>query len=375
MSYHRSRSNNTTCKRASACVREIAAVLLFALFPAKGQDATPPVSVSGPFVGVNWQFNGFGQFRVTNPAQRRADLALSQFSVTASPIADKSTTVFVQAGSSTIGEAGVFLLEAWGARELSSGWRVQAGRFLIPFSRQFLTAPSNLLFPDISAVDAALNAPYAWGSLVSMTRKRFQWTAGAITGVTPVDQLPSTAPVGRPGAVARVDVHLLGPFAYIETDPSEPEAPQLTLGAAALYTRAAFESPVQNLMAGDRTANFTSDIAFRQRGFTFQAAGYRRVVRASHIGRYDDWAGYAQGGYYVLPHRIEAAARIGNIDFGRVNSPDSPLAMREKSVGINWYLRGHFIKLQTDYTWLTIRARGVAPATDGQFRLQLQFAI
>lgn len=341
---------------------------------AHAQDTPAPFVAAAPLAGMNWQLNGFGQLRFTSPAERRLNLSLGQISLTASPSGDKNTTFFVQAGVSTIGTADVFLLEAWGAREIAPGWRVQAGRFLVPFSRQFMTAPSNLLFPDISTTDAAFNVPYAWGSTISMTRKRLVWTAAAITSATPVDCLGRTAPAGHPGAVGRVDFNLLEPFGYLETDPAGPEKPQLSVGFATLYSRSAFESPAQNLLPGDRTVNFTADAGLRHRRLTIQAAVYRRAVQTRQAATYRDWAGYAQAGYYLLPHKLEAAGRLGNLEFGRWNCVDSMHRARERSIGLNWYLRSHFIKVQADYTWLRILPFAGAPENDGQFRLQTQFA-
>ena len=341
---------------------------------AKAQDVPAPFVAAAPLAGINWQLNGFTQIRFTSPAQDRLSLSLGQFSLTASPAADKGTQFFLQAGVSTIGAPDVFLLEAWVAREFASGFRVQAGRFLVPFSRQFMTAPSNLLFPDISTADAAFNAPYAWGSTLSMTRKRLAWFAAAITNPTPVDSLGRTAPAGHPGAVGRVDFNLLQPFGYLETAPTDPEKLQLSVGVAGLYSRSAFESPVQNVMPGDRTVNFTADGGLRHRRLAIQAAVYRRSVWTRQAGTYDDWAGYAQAGYYLLPHRLEAAVRLGKLEFGHWNCVDSPRRSRERSAGLNWYFRSHFLKVQADYTWRRIEPFDAAPERDGQFRLQTQFA-
>lgn len=337
-------------------------------------SVSPPFSVSTTFAGANWRLNGFGQFRVTSPAERSSDLSLSQISLTVTPTKDPKTTVFVQTGITTLDSPDAFLLEGWASREIAPNLRVQVGRFLLPFSRQFLTAPSNLLFPDISAADAAFSAPYAWGSMITMARKRFTASAAAISSPTPVDALGKTAPAGRPGAVGRFEINVLGPFGYQESDPESPETPQLSVGFAARYSKSAFASAAENLMPGDRTAGFTTDLGFRTGRLTFQAAAYGRSAPLGRSLHSRGHAGYAQAGLYVVPHRLEAVARLGDLRFGASNCVESPQEVRERAVGLNWYLRSHYVKVQTDYTWSRVQPFSEPPVNDGRFRIQMQFA-
>ena len=81
-----------------------------------------------------------------------------------------------------------------------------------------------------------------------------------------------------------------------------------------------------------------------------------------------------QAGYYVLPHRLEIAARLDSVAFGRSNCPDSLRNTFGRSLGVNWYFRGHNIKLQSDYTWLRLEPFAGFAANSGQFRVQTQFS-
>ncbi len=346
--------------------------LIAAALAAFGQGGpTAPIEIQWPAAGINWQMHGLGQPRFSNPASRKFDLPFAELSVLGS--AGERTTVFVRGGMSTVDSGELFLLEARASYQVSKSVNIQAGRVLLPFSRQFYSPPSSLMFAGLSSADTVFNAPYAWGALASLKRGSSTLTFGAVSGPTPLDNLGHASPAGRPGLIGRLDWNLLGPFGFLESDPTMPDTPQLTLGVAGMISDSAFDSPLQNLSRGDRNRSVTGDAGFRLNRFTAQTAVYRRSVSRSLAGDRGDWGGYLQSGFYLIPRRLEMAGRLGAMSFGKTPYVSAGPSFGERALGLNCYLRGHFIKMQADYTWY--RARSVADFTPhGQFRVQAQFA-
>ena len=64
----------------------------------------------------------------------------------------------------------VSALDWWMKYSFSPDLAVQAGRFILPYSRQFYTHPGNLLFSDLSAADYAFNLQRAVGTILAAIR-------------------------------------------------------------------------------------------------------------------------------------------------------------------------------------------------------------
>ena len=68
------------------------------------------------------------------------------------------------------------------------------------------------------------------------------------------------------------------------------------------------------------------------------------------------WGGYVQASYFILPHRLQVAGRVGRSDQPTYGVPDAELraaaapSSTSKSVAVSAYLRGHHAKLQVDYS-------------------------
>ena len=70
---------------------------------------------------------------------------------------------------------------------------------------------------------------------------------------------------------------------------------------------------------------------------------------------------YAQGGYMVWPETIEITARISTV-YGNEGANDG--AATEVGPGINWFINGHRLKLQTDVMYYDISANAPRPTTN-----------
>ena len=202
------------------------------------------------------------------------------------------------------------MLDWWMQYSFSDQAKVQAGRFILPYSRQFYTHPGNLLFTDLSEADYAFNLQRAVGANLSGKVGKLSYHAVVTNSIRALDaggQQNRGAEVAWQG---RLEYDVLESYGYLESSPTPAAAPQLSLGIAAAFNPVDDGSGFQNVMPGDRTANVTIDGGFRYQGLSFQAAGYYRrnaFERLSQIGH--DWGYYGQVGYY-LTERLELAGRV-----------------------------------------------------------------
>ncbi len=302
--------------------------------------------------------NGFLQARYTLTApdagrsRNNFDVALAHLAFSGN-VFDPKVKYFFQYETTTLGNSNrSTLLDWWMQYSHSPYLRAQAGRFLLPYSRQFYAHPGRLLFPDLSEADYAFNLHRAIGLYISGKVGRLSYHALATNSIRALDasgQQNAGAEVAWQG---RLEYDILDPYGYLESSPTPALDPQLSLGIAAAFNPVDQASRFQNVMSGDRTTNVTIDGGFRYQGLSVQAAGYYRrnnLEALNEIGH--DWGYYGQIGYY-LTDKLELAGRVSGVDFQVANNPRTAGDMREYMGGLNYYLYGHGVKLQVDYSFL-----------------------
>ena len=302
--------------------------------------------------------NGFLQARYTLSApdagksRNNFDVALARLAFSGN-VFDPKVKYFFQYEATTFGNTNQStMLDWWMQYSHSQYLNVQAGRFILPYSRQFYTHPGNLLFPDLSEADYAFNLQRAVGAHLSGKAGRLSYHALATNSIRALDaggQQNAGAEVAWQG---RLEYDILDPYGYLESSPTPAATPQLSLGIAAAFNPVDQASRFQNVMPGDRTTNVTIDGGFRYQGLSVQAAGYYRrnnLEVMDEIGH--DWGYYGQIGYY-LTEKLELAGRVSGVDFQFANNPRTAGDVREYMGGFNYYLYGHNVKLQVDYSFL-----------------------
>jgi hypothetical protein len=322
--------------------------------------------------------NGFAQARYTflAPDQGRSrnnfDVALARLAFSGT-IFDPKVSYFFQFEGTTFGNNNrETMLDWWMQYSFADYAKVQAGRFILPYSRQFYTHPGNLLFTDLSEADYAFNLQRAVGANLSGKVGKLSYHAVVTNSIRALDaggQQNAGAEVAWQG---RLEYDILKPSGYLESSPTPVVDPQLSLGIAAAFNPVDDGSGFQNVMPGDRTTNVTIDGGFRYQGLSFQAAGYYRrnnFERLSDIGH--DWGYYGQVGYY-LTERLELAGRVSGVDFQFANNLGTRGDVREYMSGVNYYLYGHNVKLQVDYSYLDGDPFIGRSTSDHRFRVQTQ---
>jgi phosphate-selective porin OprO and OprP len=321
--------------------------------------------------------NGFVQSRYTwlNPesgdSSQNFDVALARLAVAGGAFDPKVSYLF-QLEASTFGNSNrLSLLDGWVQYRFSPQAAVKAGRILLPFSRQFLTHPGNLLFTDLSAADYAFNLPRGIGVHVSGVRGRVGYDGAVSNGVRALDAAGQQNPNNKLAVMGRTEIALLDAYGYLESAAGRPRRRQLSVGVAAAYNPVVESSVFQNVTAGDRTANLTVDAGYRDGRVTVQAAGYARRNDSFGVEMIDR-GGYIQAGVYVVPSVWEVAARLSAVDFDRAHVSGTVGDSREYEVGLNRYLHGHNVKVQGDAGLVRLTSFDGVRRDDRRIRIQFQ---
>ncbi len=284
---------------------------------------------------------------------------------------DPSIHYFFQFQGSTAGNSnGITMLDWFVSKTFSDQLTLQMGRSWTPYSFQYYMNPGNYLFPDLSTAEYAFVLPRAIGVQASGQAGRFSYAAMIANSIPALDAPGQENFSNRLAYIGHFQVDLLAPFGYVETDPSPGGAvkPELSFWASAAYNPIEGASGFENTMAGDRTDNATASLAYRYRYFSFIGTGYFRKTMPYTALPADNSYGYSeQAGYYLVPGRFEIAERVSGVNWGAdhflaqdydVNTwfagPNFPYhRVTEHSVGLNYYLHAHNVKLQAEYSYLT----------------------
>ncbi|HVZ72811.1 MAG TPA: porin, partial [Polyangia bacterium] len=252
---------------------------------------------------------------------------------------------------------------------------VRAGRVRVPFGLEATTWNGHLELVDVAAPTAAFGLDRDEGvELVGRPLGgKLQFQAAALNGhrdacpATPTDNLVCDA-IDLSYA-ARVVAAPLGPLPIFEGDVGGTERPLVAVGASGVYSLLPTDLRARTGSAGapldldgdHRVDNVgvwqvAAELRAMFRGAAVQAEwfGRREQPGASQANR-DFWGVYGQASYFVIAHHLQAVAR-----FARTDQPLYGATMddrlragthaSEETGGVNWYARGHDVKVQLDYT-------------------------
>ena len=238
---------------------------------------------------------------------------------------------------------------------------VMVGQFKVPFLMQQLTSSGKLQFVDRGLGTSFFDLKFDVGVALhgKIFDKRLNYSVFAMNG-----EGANTINRNKPILTGvRLEVPLLGDYKPSEADTEDSQTPNLGMGLAYVFNKTG--SAIQNstIAAGTKTSQGTLDAGYKYRGFSFQGAGM--LTRAHDVAPLTNWGYNGQVGYFLYPKKIEVALRSsGAIFSGAITS------QYEHSAGLNYYIKGHPIKLQTDYSLL--RNTRVSGVTDHRLRTQMQ---
>jgi len=276
---------------------------------------------------------------------------------------------------------------------------VQFGQWKVPWNRQRVVSSQNLQMIDRATSQDEFTMDRQIGAMLhgKLFSKKFEYYAGAFNGNA---RNQSSNNNNEMLYIGRLSWNPFGAYGKgigeVESDVNFSEKPLAHLSAAIAYDGAAdrerFSSTTIDLDAPVGTGitlkevNKTSVVAeygLKYRGFSTSAEAYWRRfddIRANNInavgsGVIIDRGFFVQGGYFIMPKKLELAGRYSLVDFDDERDED---AVREVALGVNWFINGtHDNKLQ--FNW--IRQDNELPNSvsrsddiDNTYRLQYQLA-
>ncbi len=234
---------------------------------------------------------------------------------------------------------------------------IKTGYFKVPSNRQWNASGFKLLFQDRSIASDAFKQDRDYGLDIfgQPFDGHMEYHAAVFRGV---GQNPAKA-IGKDENIDNELLYVLTtryyPFGWYnaysiaggwdETDVKYEDKFKAVIGA----------SVVSNAKERDRKLADTDsiignvDLGMRYRGFTWDSEYYIRSNDPESNDGGDTVTSdgfYTQAGYFVLPKKLELAARYSLLD------PDNDLPddfQKEYAAGINYYFRQHRSKIQTDF--------------------------
>ncbi|MBN1341853.1 MAG: hypothetical protein JXQ73_04195 [Phycisphaerae bacterium] len=298
---------------------------------------------------------------------------------------------------------------AWVNYEIAPELQIRAGLVDIPQGRQFLYWHSQWQFVDRSLAEEVFALGRSIGIKAHGTlAKRLSYQIGMFNGINDESDSPGREQLDTNFSyAARLVGHILGDPITSEPDLEYSKDPQWEVGSSFYYNDDNGDNRGPGLLyniperirrgrgiGGNATADATGtdyfgfgmDTAFKYRGFSLAAEWYLRTVDSD--SEFSQWellttrsgsshyqGGYIQAGYFIIPKKVELAARMGGVwDNGGDNT-------WEYTFGVSYYPYGsHNFKIQADYTrieeasvdsdWINVNQNDEI----NMFRVQLQAA-
>ena len=295
-----------------------------------------------------------------------------------------------------------YYVDYLGLPEIGKYLAIKGGQFKVPFSRQRLNSSSSLQLVDRSIVNDEFNLDRDVG--VDFHRelfgKRLEYHLGIFTGHG-INRRNENAD-NNMLYMGRIAWHPLGFFDYKEPDLDYSKTLKATLGLAAAHNAGGEirTGSVRAAVNDDLYMNiFTWDGALKYKGFSLLGEAFLRNLRepagVSTRSNRTNGIGYmVQGGYFLIPKRLEMAARYAWLDreFNKDKSTRAILvgegttsrtlgSDEEITFGLNYYFNGHKNKIQADVSRLDqgfLRTSSASTVNDDKttwrFRLQYQLA-
>jgi phosphate-selective porin OprO and OprP len=255
---------------------------------------------------------------------------------------------------------------------------VRIGKFKVPYGLQRLYYQGVLQFVDISAPAAAFSLDRDVGLMVvgRPLGGRLQYQLAVLNGAGQVNAIDNF----DLAYAARIVAAPFGPLPTSEGDIDGQRRPLVSAGVSGYYNLVPTDIV---LRSGDpqATTDLNGDgridnVAVWQAGVELRAVFRGASLQGEWFGRIEQpgagasarkfWGAYGQAGFFVLPHRIEVAARVGRTDLplygvSRAVRLRSGSTLNEQGAALAGYLAGHHAKLQIAYDHLVAEDAGSAP--------------
>lgn len=265
------------------------------------------------------------------------------------------------------------------------------GQTKLPGNRQRVTSSGDLQLADRSIVNSTFNVDRDFGLQLyynNYLSERFYYVLrGAISQG---EGRNITATDNGLGYTGRLEILPFGPFTqggdYFEGDILREKKPKLSIGGTVSHNEKTTRTGGQlgkTLYESRDMTTYMADLLFKYKGWALAIEWLHRTspdpitTNSSGDTRFI-FTGLGQNyqGSYCFPSRYEIVGRYSRVSpFSKIQTLDD--RTEQYTLGVNKYIKGHRVKLQTDLTyeqnkWL----QGAKPDTDNwQLRFQIEVGI
>lgn len=248
--------------------------------------------------------------------------------------------------------------------------QVRFGQDKVPFGRQFLNPSSAQQLVDRSTVTTAFIPGIDTGLMIhgKIAGGLFNYN---IAGYGGLGQNTFRSTSSDNAFSARININPLGDMPYSESDFENSAKPLVSLGAnffrdtlngtesnnimfagsKGWYGIGNSLQPAPRKMSISEAVDFNTagfDTAFKWRGASLQGEYFLAQADGQTTGnKLRAHGGYIQAGYFIIPQKLELAARYSYFDPNRDVTNDQWV---ETTGGVSYYFNKHYLKLQADYT-------------------------
>lgn len=240
---------------------------------------------------------------------------------------------------------------------------LKAGQYKVPFGRQQLTSSGSQQFVDrsIASDEYARGRDIgvqAWGTPAN---GRLDWRVGIFNGN---GRTVSRNDNDKFQYNARLTWQPFGDLKYSEGDFESTTTPLLAI-AGQYESNDRHEATAGNDIDREIVGG---DVVFKYKGLSAYAEIYLGNSAPETGAEFDNSGFTAQVGYFIVPQKLEVAARYSELD---PNDDVDDNEREETGVALGYFFNKHNHKLQADYRQIEDLARAGQPKDD-EFRLQYQ---
>ena len=240
------------------------------------------------------------------------------------------------------------------------------GYFKVPFNRQRMTSSAKLLLQDRAIASEAFDQDRDYG--LDIYGKPFdghmEYHAAVFQGA------------GEKNIKGNTDNKLMGvlsirynPFGkydyYDETDVKYSDTLKATVGASVAFNgkKVDVKTPNTDITVG------VVDLGVKYKGLSWNSEYYVMKEEPKSSANVNSDGFFTQVGYFILPKKLEVAARYSMLDPNKDVAGD---IQKEYTGGINYYFRAHRSKIQADFGDFVTSKGSQQDQKEKRIRLQYQ---
>ncbi len=264
-----------------------------------------------------------------------------------------------------------------GGGDLKDAWiqwngdpaNIRFGQMKVPYTRQQRISSSRLFFAERTLVDDVFNQGREQGAYAHAELGTINAYVGVYNGDSAGEGQNQDGEDNKLNGYAAVDftTESFGSRG-LEGDFSEDGTLGFTVGGAVLYG----EGEADTFSGDFEQLGLNADAAVRVAGAELQAEYHYRSIESDLVSTDEiDRDGFYVQGTYVMD-KLGFGGRFGLVNFDdTVGDTTSVDDIEEYGLVVNYFINGHYLKLQNAATWETSNLKGGGDATDFTYELKL----